>query len=205
MVAKWLIFLLEVSHDLWVCNHLKTFRDICHPVQKLRFSQKTSFKSCDIALILVSKKTHWSFMGNKPSTKHRSSNRDGNNKNGNRKNRNSNVDQSKIKKQKNTSQLLKDPNGATVTPIPTTCGTQSMSVVATGQITAAAMTSTTTDLRNMNNIEESSPLCFDWNARQVQLLCFGFIRTHLVDHNIQINDIAKIVHKIVLSPRLALV
>ena len=47
----------------------------------------------------------------------------------------------------------------------------------------------------MNNIEDSSPLFFDWNATQVQLLCFGFVRTHLTDHNIQIDDIAKIVHK----------
>ena len=47
----------------------------------------------------------------------------------------------------------------------------------------------------MNNIEESSPLFFDWNATQVQLLCFGFVRKHLADHNIQIDDIAKIVHK----------
>ena len=47
----------------------------------------------------------------------------------------------------------------------------------------------------MNSIEEASPSIFDWNATQVQLLCFGFIRAHLADHNIQIDDIAKIVHK----------
>ena len=47
----------------------------------------------------------------------------------------------------------------------------------------------------MNNIEESFPLFFDWNAAQVQLLCFGFVRTHLTDHNIRIDDIAKIVNK----------
>ena len=47
----------------------------------------------------------------------------------------------------------------------------------------------------MNDNQESAPLFFDWNATQVQLLCFGFVRKHLSDHNIQIDDMAKIVHQ----------
>ena len=47
----------------------------------------------------------------------------------------------------------------------------------------------------MNSVEKSSPLFFDWNATQVRLLCFGFVRKHLADHNIQIDDIVRIVHK----------
>ena len=74
-----------------------------------------------------------------------SNNTEDNNKNKNSKNRNSNVDQLKIKKQNSTSQPLKDPNNPTVTPIPTTPGTQSMSFVA-GPITPvlAPVTTVTT-------------------------------------------------------------
>ena len=43
--------------------------------------------------------------------------------------------------------------------------------------------------------EQSSISLFDWNKVQIKLLCFGFVRKHLSHRNIQIDDIAKIVHK----------
>ena len=36
---------------------------------------------------------------------------------------------------------------------------------------------------------------FDWNTDQVSLLCFGYIRWHLSNYNVQIDDIARLVHK----------
>lgn len=35
---------------------------------------------------------------------------------------------------------------------------------------------------------------FDWNGIQVNLLCFGFVRKHLIDYNIQIDGFASIIY-----------
>ena len=39
------------------------------------------------------------------------------------------------------------------------------------------------------------PVVFDGSVRHVNLLCFGFVRQHLAYQNIQIDDIATIVHR----------
>lgn len=50
----------------------------------------------------------------------------------------------------------------------------------------------------MNEIEENSVALFHWDDSEkakLKSLCFGFVRRHLGDHNIQIDDIAQIVYK----------